>query len=160
MILIVHVLCDFIRIRQIFVDITSITTLGRGARLVSLIYARMYCFCIESLYIQDFSSYDITEEYFYLEQDEMVDVYSLGNVYYAMLTRKYPFQGEKPKKAIQKVKDGKRAPLPDDVANSNDKSIIALIKAMELSQAQNSNERPSATELVQLLVDALHEITK
>jgi len=98
------------------------------------------------------------EEYAYEVQDEKVDVYSLGNVYYCLLTRLWPFETIKTREAIKKVKSGERPPLPDDIRTSTDASIVAIRDAMEKAYIQNPDDRASAREIVNDLSAALEKV--
>ena len=88
----------------------------------------------------------------------MVDIYSLGNVFYCLLTRLWPFENLRLREVYKKIRAGERPSLTDDIVNSTDPSIMILKTAMELAQAQSPKDRPSARELVNMLTTALNEI--
>ena len=44
----------------------------------------------------------------YKEENEMVDVYSMGNIFYSILVGQTPFEGQKESKAQKKVMEGIR----------------------------------------------------
>lgn len=68
------------------------------------------------------------------------------------------FDGVKTKKAQKKVVQGGRPELSDEVKDSNDPSIRAILKAMELSQKQKASDRSTAREISEYLSDALKEV--
>jgi len=86
-----------------------------------------------------------------------VDVYSLGNTIYTVLTGKYPFRGIEDKKARAMIMDGKRPSIPDDILNSKDPCVEVLIKAIRLCHKQEPEERPAAREIADMLEDALNK---
>ena len=98
------------------------------------------------------------EEYNYEVQDEKVDIYSLGNVFYCLLTRLWPFDNMRQLDVIKAVRAGKRPPMKDDILISTDPAIVALRTAMELALSQNPNDRPSARELVSMLTSTFDKI--
>ena len=87
------------------------------------------------------------EEYSYDNQTEKVDIYSMGNVFYSILTGLWPFEDEDDVQKVQKdITIGIR---PSIEGISNDESTIAQI--IQLCWKQSPNERPTATEIVSLL---------
>jgi len=88
----------------------------------------------------------------------MVDIYSLGNIYYCLLTRLWPFHKLHTRDAIRKVKAGQRPPLTKEVEFSIDPATVALRDAMRMAQTQLPGDRPSANELVITLSKSLDDI--
>ena len=84
------------------------------------------------------------EEYEFKEESEMIDVYSMGIVFYSILTGNSPWEGEKESKAQKKVIAGKRPEIPDDVLESKDVAIQAILRATQRCWQQNPNDRPKA----------------
>jgi len=84
------------------------------------------------------------EEYEFKEESEMIDVYSMGIVFYSILTGNSPWEGEKESKAQKKVIAGKRPIIPDDVLESKDVAIQAILRATQRCWQQNPNDRPKA----------------
>lgn len=91
------------------------------------------------------------EEYRYDLESEKVDVYSLGNIYYAIMMKEYPFEKMSKKKAQQKIMNGERPALSAEYTNSTDQFTQALIKAMKMCWIHNPEERASAREVEQYL---------
>lgn len=84
------------------------------------------------------------EEYEFKEESEMIDVYSMGVVFYSILTGNSPWEGEKESKAQKKVIAGKRPEIPDDILESKDVAIQAILRATQRCWQQNPNDRPKA----------------
>merc|ERR1712151_267848 len=100
------------------------------------------------------------EEYYYKEQSEKVDVYSMGNIFYVLLTKEWPFDGMKDKAAQHEVKHGRPPPISTSIRNSTDPYTQALIKAAEMCWVYDPQERPSAREVESFLSRSLQSITK
>ena len=100
------------------------------------------------------------EEYYYKEQSEKVDVYSMGNIFYVLLTKEWPFDDMKDKAAQHEVKHGRPPPISASIRNSTDPYTQALIKAAEMSWVYNPKERPSAREVESFLSQSLQSISK
>ncbi|KAL7541491.1 hypothetical protein ACHAXR_011293 [Thalassiosira sp. AJA248-18] len=87
------------------------------------------------------------EEYSYEEENEMIDVYSMGNIFYAIIAGEMPFEGQKESKAQKKVMEGKRPIIPSEVLESDDIAIQALVSATKKCWAQKPGDRPSAASI-------------
>jgi len=87
------------------------------------------------------------EEYNYEEEDEMIDVYSMGNIFYAILAGEMPFEGQKESKAQKKVMNGSRPKIPDEVLESDDSAIQALVSATKECWKQKPGDRPKASSI-------------
>lgn len=98
------------------------------------------------------------EEYAYEGQTEMVDVYSLGNIFFSLLQDEMPFRGVKAKNVYEKVKAGERPAIYRDLWESKDPVDQVLKEVMMASQAQNYKERSSARELQHVLEAKLKEL--
>lgn len=85
------------------------------------------------------------EEYAYEPQSEMVDIYSMGNVFYALLTRLWPFEEEETKEAQKLVKAGNRPPMEKHITNSTDPADKALLAVLNMSWKQKPEERAAAS---------------
>jgi len=100
------------------------------------------------------------EEYRYDKQTEMVDVYSMGNIYYQILTYETPFAGTKEKAAKKMIMDGERAPVPKEIEESEDPFIQLLLEAMRLCWIQDKNKRASARDIEMLISEKLDELSR
>ena len=98
------------------------------------------------------------EEYNYDEEDEMIDVYSMGNVFYTILSGEMPFEGQKESKAQKKVMDGIRPNIPSEVLEDDDVAIKALVSATKQCWAQEPNDRPKASSIAKELKEVLNRV--
>lgn len=90
------------------------------------------------------------------------DVWMMGNVIYIILTDLYTF--EKPKnlswkESGQKLLKGERSPYPQYIAESDDPSIVAIKRALDMCWTQKWRERPPAREVSDFLMNRLRDIT-
>ena len=87
----------------------------------------------------------------------MIDIYSMGNIFYAILTGEMPFEGQKDSKAQKKVIDGERPAGMERYEEDDDVAIRALISATKKCWEQEPGDRPSAAsvrdEFKKVLVD-------
>ena len=96
------------------------------------------------------------EEYAYEGETEKIDVYSMGNIFYGIMTGLYPFEEEKKsKKAASLVKGGHRPPISYKILNSTDPFDQALLNATRRCWEQNPKVRPSSREIQKYLEDTL-----
>merc|ERR1712087_237532 len=102
------------------------------------------------------------EEYEYEEEDEMVDVYSMGNVFYALISGTMPFEGQKESKAQKKVKKGIGPRVPDHVKEQaeEDIAIQGLLHVMKKCWRHLPKERPKASNVRDELKGILDKISK
>ena len=91
------------------------------------------------------------EEYLYLGESEKIDIYSMGNVFYSLLTGKWPFEDRKTKEAQKLIKKNERPPIDQEIRDSDDPLDVALLKALERCWEQDPIERASAREIEQFL---------
>lgn len=87
------------------------------------------------------------EEYAYKLESEKVDIYSMGNVFYALLTDLWPFEKEVTKKAQGDVKRGIRPPIQLALKESKDPAHKALLAAMQMCWKQDPAQRATAKEV-------------
>jgi serine/threonine protein kinase len=87
------------------------------------------------------------EEYAYEGQSEKVDIYSMGNIFYSLLTNLWPFSGKSTEKAQQRVLNGSRPKIGEDILQRTDEPTLVLLKAMNMSWVQNPGERSTAREV-------------
>ncbi len=77
----------------------------------------------------------------------MIDIYSMGNIFYAILSGNMPFEGQKESKAQKKVMDGIRPKIPKEVMESDDIAIQTLISVTKRCWSKKPKERPSAATI-------------
>lgn len=98
------------------------------------------------------------EEYRYALQSEKVDVYSLGNIYYMLLQKEWPFMDVDEKEARKLVKQGYRPSFDTEVWNSTDPVDQALKEAMFMCHEQEPEDRASAQQIETYLKEKLLEL--
>lgn len=99
-----------------------------------------------------FIQFRAPEEYAYTEETEKIDVYSLGNVFYSILMRTWPFEGESDSEDVQKrIKRGHRPHISSRFVKSEDPFDQAMVKAIQMCWVQNAEERASALEVKQYI---------
>ena len=98
------------------------------------------------------------EEYAYEEQSEKVDIYSMGNILYCILTLLYPFEHVKAKEVYKKVMNGTRPEIPPQFLNSTDPYDQTMLKAIEMSWRQDQTKRASAREIQELMLATLKQL--
>ena len=84
-------------------------------------------------------------------ETEKIDVYSMGNVFYTILTEKWPFDDDKSRDAQKAVKDGKRPHIPSRLRDSDDPAVKAMMKAITMSWRHDPAERATALEVKEYL---------
>lgn len=87
------------------------------------------------------------EEYLYLAESEKIDIYSMGNVFYSLLTGLWPYENKKTKEAQKRIKNGHRPPIPEEVDISKNPLDKALLKAIRMCWDQDPNSRASSREV-------------
>lgn len=105
-----------------------------------------------------FVQYRSPEEYRYDRQTEKVDIYSLGNIFFYLLTGKDLFYDEtnpKTKTIKKKIMNGERSQIPTKYTNSTDPYEQTLVKAIQRSWIHDPRERATARELQTLFVNQL-----
>eukprot|EP00978_Attheya_sp_CCMP212_P016409 scaffold42990_cov56-Attheya_sp.AAC.6 len=98
------------------------------------------------------------EEYAYDLESEKVDIYSMGNIFYLMLTKKWPFQGVKDKEIYKKVQAGERPKFPKRILESKEPTDIVILKAIVMCWVQNPEKRATAREVSDFLNKELERI--
>ena len=91
------------------------------------------------------------EEYNHTEQTSAIDVYSMGNIFYSLLTGRWPFENRKTKEAQRLIKNNQRPPIDDAIRESDDPLDVAMLKAIERCWEQDPVERASAREIEKFL---------
>ncbi len=99
------------------------------------------------------------EEYKYEGQSEKVDVYSMGNIFYAILTGLYPFDDvSKSRKVQDLVMKGIRPPISKQILNTTDPFERILLNATLECWIQDPNERASARKIQKYFEKQLVEL--
>lgn len=98
------------------------------------------------------------EEYAYDLESEKVDIYSMGNIFYVLLTDQWPFEEDDSKEAQRSIVNGARPPIPEALKHSKDPAHIALRKVMALCWNQIPDQRPTAKEVKTILVIELKKL--
>lgn len=93
------------------------------------------------------SIYRSPEEYSYEEETEKIDVYSMGNIFYTLLTDLEPWEGIEENTAQESVKKGLRPRVPNDKLGSSDFVHVALRTAMFRCWKNDPTERPRARDI-------------
>jgi serine/threonine protein kinase len=93
------------------------------------------------------------EEYNYEAETEAVDVYSMGNIVFVLVTGKYPFEHLSRKQVKKVVGSGRRPDFGRHLEETNDSHIETLIAAAKMCWAQDPNDRATARQ-VQLFLQS------
>ena len=92
---------------------------------------------------------------------EKVDIFSMGNVFYSLLTKLWPFEDfdhDEEEDVKIKIMNGEKPYMPEDIENNSDPSVKALIEAMNKCHVLDPNERASAFQILSFLSDAIVDI--
>jgi len=92
------------------------------------------------------------EEYFYQEENEKIDVFSMGHIFYMLLTQQHPFHNFSFQEVYQKVKRGEKPFLTKELRNSLHPIDSTLRNAMEMCYVFDPKKRPSALDVLQYLM--------
>lgn len=93
------------------------------------------------------------EEYLYLGETEAVDTYSMGNIFFVLLTGTYPFPNLSKKEVKKAVGNGQRPSFSERLLNNPDINEQALIDAARMCWVQDPRERAAARQ-VQLFLQS------
>ena len=97
------------------------------------------------------------EEYAYTVETEFVDIYSMGNIIYSILTDKDPWEETPEKRAQKLVMEGKRPNVPERVKSSKDFVDVALRAMMWKCWEQTPNNRPRARKVADFFAKKLSD---
>jgi len=95
------------------------------------------------------------EEYKYDRLTEKIDVYSLGNVMYSILTGKKPFYKQNTTRAMDLVMGGMTPPIPHHKWGAEE---LAIIEAIKMCWVRYPKDRSSARDVDSFLKDKLFEL--
>ncbi|KAL7535006.1 hypothetical protein ACHAWF_005024 [Thalassiosira exigua] len=93
------------------------------------------------------------EEYAYALETEKVDIFSMGNVIYNILTDLQPWDNYDEEEAQKNVMKGKRPKIPKKIENSDDPVDVALLKMIRWCWEHKPRDRPRAREVADYLSD-------
>ena len=111
-----------------------------------------------------FKQFRSPEEYAYNLQTEAIDVFSMGNIFYYLLTDKEPYANLREEKSGDHIKEmimnGTRPELTGDkiLAHMDDPSATALIEAMNMCHVYDYQERENSSTVRDFLVERMKEI--
>ena len=97
------------------------------------------------------------EEYSYEDESEKVDVYSLGNVLYFLLTKADPWEGVRSKTVYDEVMAGKRPEIPKEILESDSIYDRYMIQAINMAWTHDQYKRPGALEVAHRLMEGIRE---
>ena len=100
------------------------------------------------------------EEYAYKPETEKVDVYSLGNVLYFLLTQgTYPWNDYHSNKEVYKmVMQNKRPKIPKEIRRSDHPYDKYMVEAIGMAYTHVPEQRPSALEIANKLKEGIQEL--
>ena len=107
-----------------------------------------------------FLQYRAPEEYLDKPLDEKIDVYSFGNSIYALLTGLWPFydDGEEQEELTQRRIANGEKPYVDARYRNRSLAEGILVQVMEACWAYRPQDRPSMTQVIQMLHKTVIEI--
>jgi hypothetical protein len=90
-------------------------------------------------------------------QTDKIDVFSMGSVFYYLLTGHAPFAEEPYKKAVLHINNGVHPPLPKKLSASTEPSMIAILDAMKWCRQLMAEDRPNSRQVADKLIGALSD---
>lgn len=100
-----------------------------------------------SMYLIQHCQFRAPEEYNYEVENEKIDIFSMGNIFYSIITGDMPFEDTAEKQAQKQVKEGKRPEISDDILNSDDLAVKTLVSVIQRCWKHDPRDRPSASSL-------------
>ncbi|CAB9529541.1 protein kinase [Seminavis robusta] len=91
------------------------------------------------------------EEYTYRLETEAIDVFSMGNILYFLLTGDFPFDGAERETVRHYLKHGRRQHIPDEYKTSEDPLIQAIVKSIRISWIHEPSQRATARQVEKIL---------
>ena len=89
---------------------------------------------------------------------EMIDIYSLGNVFYSLLTELWPYENLKEDEAQSRILGGERPSLELRENNFTSPTSMILEQAIKMCWRQEASSRPSASQLLYFLQSELKSL--
>jgi serine/threonine protein kinase len=98
------------------------------------------------------SIYRSPEEYSFQEETEKIDIYSMANIFYALLADREPWEGMEENTVQQMIIAGDTPRLPETKVASSD---VTLRNLMQQCFTHDPSKRPRARTVANLLAEAL-----
>ena len=98
------------------------------------------------------------EEYRNAHRTEKLDVYSMGNVLYFLLTGDDPFDDLEKEEAVALLRRGKKAKIRAELRTSKDPIDRTLIGAVEMCFVREWKDRHTSTDVLNFLLEAKENI--
>ena len=89
--------------------------------------------------------------------NEKIDIYSLGNIYFKLLTNNRKYDDISTREAHKLMLQGDDPPFPREVIESVDPVVVALREATEMCLQRDPEKRPTANQLFEFLNGRLIE---
>ena len=106
-----------------------------------------------------FMQWRAPEEYLMQRETEKIDVFSLGNVLYFLLTKKEPFDDISPADAIKLIEKGQRLEVTDkNILKSKHPFDSTVLKALDMCFVYEPKKRASARQVANLFDQALKKV--
>jgi serine/threonine protein kinase len=99
------------------------------------------------------------QEYSYKPETEKIDVWSLGNVLYYILTRREPFDKYNDDEIPVHVMEGNVPDIKDaTILNSTHPFDMTLLKVVKMCWEYDPEKRPSSRQVASILQEALNKL--
>lgn len=83
-----------------------------------------------------------------------------GNVMFYVLTNHWTFEGYTVKEAVRMMRRGQRSQMPQELLDSTDPAIRAMVSAIRSCWKQKPSQRPSSREISDFLTEELRRIER
>jgi serine/threonine protein kinase len=93
-----------------------------------------------------------------------IDIYSLGNLFYLLLTDQWPWDdvgsgsADSERTVKKRIIHGERATIPDEIATSSHPVDVVLQKALVMCQEHEPSERATAAQVATFLQVTLQRV--
>jgi serine/threonine protein kinase len=91
-------------------------------------------------------------------QSDKSDVFTMGSIFYILLAEEDPFEKYRFEKAIKAIVKGEEPSLPDDIVDSKDPNLVAIVDAMRWCRQYKAEDRPTSLQVAQRLKEALEKV--